>query len=161
MKNHILRYGLIGGCVNIALGLTNWFTVARLGPTISQAVGWLSIIAAFMCVPLGIIYFRDKLNDGDATFGQAFKTGIGITFVFSLLSGIYSVLFFLFAGEGFEKWRRQGMNDAELQALEAQLEQTPAVLLSPVGQGFMFFVIVLIIGIVVTLISSLVLKRSN
>ena len=161
MKNYILRYGVIGGCVNIALGLTNWFTVARLGTTVSQAVGWISIILALMCVPLGIRYFRDKLNGGKVGFGDAFKTGFGITFVFTFLTGLYSILFFIFAGDSFEEWQKQGLSESELRAFELQMEQTPAIFLNPVVQGLIFFAIIFVMGMIVNLISSLILRRSE
>lgn len=160
MKNHILRYGIIGGCISVALGILNWFTVARYGPTVSQTFGWIAIVISLMCVPLGIIHFRDKINDGSVSFFGAFKTGFGISLVFSVVTGIYSVVFFLLASDDFDDWRRRGLNEAELQALELQLEQTPAYLLTPLGQGLIFFVMMLLIATVINLVSSLILRKA-
>ena len=161
MKNYILRYGVIGGTINIALGITNWFTVARLGPTISQAIGWITIILSLMCIPLGIRYFRDKLNNGAVAFGEALKIGLGITFIYTVLSAIYSVVFFILAGDSFKNWQKRGLSEAELQAFERQLEQTPEIMQSPWFQALILFIMIFIIGLIVTLISSLILKRNS
>ncbi|MCO6512119.1 MAG: DUF4199 domain-containing protein [Aridibacter famidurans] len=162
MNNYTLRYGIAGGIVSIALGLLNWFTVAQwFGPIPSQTVGWLSIILSLMCVPLGIRYFRDKLNDGNVSFGQGFRIGFGITFVVSALMYFYSALFFIFQGEEFIEWTKRGLSTAEVAAYEQQIAQTPAWVYTPWVQAFLLFVSIMLIGLVITAISSLILKRSG
>lgn len=161
MKNYMVRYGLIGGCVSIALGLLNWFTVARYGPTVSQTVGWLSIILALMCVPLGIKYFRDKLNDGRISFTKGMKVGLGIAAIASIVNAVYATLFFVFSGDSFEEWSKQGLSESELIAYEAQMAQTPDFALTPWFQGIVFFFIVFLIGAIISLISALILRRSG
>lgn len=162
MKNYILRYGLAGGLVSIALGLFNWFTVAQwYGPVVSQTVGWLSIILSLMCIPLGIRYFRDKLNKGRVSFGEGLRIGLGITFVVSVLMYFYSALFFVFQGPEFIEWTKRGLSPAELAAYEQQIAQTPAWVYTPWVQAFILFLSIVLIGLVVTVISSLILKRSG
>ncbi len=162
MKNYILRYGLIGGSISIVLGLTNWFTVAEwYGPTVSQVIGWISITLSLMCVPLGIKYYRDKLNHGSVSFGKGFRIGIGITFVVTVVIFIYSVLFYLLAGDSYDEWRKRGLSEAEVLELEAQIAQGPDFLYSFWFQGFALMFSVFIIGMIVNLISNLVLKRTT
>ena len=109
MKNFIVRFGVLGACVSIALGLINWFTVAQwYGVSTSQAIGYTSIAVSMLCIPLGIRYFRDKLNQGKVSFGEAFKIGNGITFVAAVIKGLYSMLFFLVEGDDFAVWQRIG-----------------------------------------------------
>ncbi|HUF03182.1 MAG TPA: DUF4199 domain-containing protein [Aridibacter sp.] len=162
MNNYILRYGIGGAIVSIALGLFNWFTVAQWhGVTASQTVGWLSIILSLMCIPLGIRYFRDKLNKGRVSFGEGFRTGLGITFVVSVLMYFYSALFFIFQGDEFIEWTKRGLSPSEIAAYEQQIAQSPAWVYTPWFQAFLLFVSILLIGVVITAISSLILKRAG
>ncbi len=162
MKNYVVRYGVFGGVLSIALGLINWFTVAQAyGPASSQVLGYLSIILSLMCVPLGIKYFRDKLNNGKVSFGKGLKIGLGISLVASLINFLYGMLFFVFAGESFQEWNKQGLSETELKALQMQMEQTPDFILTPWFQGLVLGVSVFLIGLVISLISSLILKHST
>ena len=114
-----------------------------------------------MCIPLGILYFRDKLNGGSVSFKKGFSIGLGITFVFSIVTFLYSLLFFEFAGDSYQEWIQQGLTEAELQELQLRMEQTPDFVHAPWFQGLVFFLTVFMIGMVINLISSLALKRSQ
>ncbi len=161
MKNYVIRYGLIGGSISIGLGIINWFTISQwYGPTVSQAVGWLSIIFSLMCVPLGIKYYRDKLNNGSVSFGKGFGIGTGIALVASVAIFIYSMLFYAFAGDSFDEWSKQGLSENELIELQKQMEQTPVVY-SDWFQSLILTISVFIIGMIINLISNLVLKRTT
>lgn len=162
MKNYIVRYGLVGGCLSIALGLINWFFVAHnFSRGTSQVVGYLSIIAALFCIPLGIRYFRDIVNNGKMTFGQGFKVGTGITLISSIVLFFYGMLFFVFAGEDYDKWTKAGLTAEELAETQARMEQMPDYVMTPLFQGFVLFLTVFIIGAIINLISALALKSNN
>jgi len=162
MKNFILRYGLIGGCISIVLGLFNWFFIAqKFGYNASQFVGYLSIILGLLCIPLGIKYFRDNLNDGVVSFREGLKIGIGITLVTSIIMFFYSLLFFVFAGDDFKTWYEKGLTESELKQAELQMAEMPDFILSPWFQGLITFLIIFFIGLIINLVSSLALKSSN
>ena len=162
MKNFIIRYGVLGASVSIALGLINWFTVAQwYTVSASQAVGYLSIIFSMLCIPLGIKYYRDKLNKGTVSFSQAFKIGNAITLVAAVIKAIYSVLFFIVEGDDFEIWQRKGLTGAELEQFETEMANMPEYVMAPWFQGIVMFVMVFIIGFTINLISSLMLKKSD
>ena len=161
MSNFVLRYGIISGCISIALGLINWFFVAQpFGADSSQVVGYLSIVIALLCVPVGIKYYRDKLNNGVITFGRGFTIGIGITLINAIVSFLYSVTFFVIEGENFQEWREQAMTPAELEAFRAQLAGMPDFATGPLFQGLIVFVMVLLVGLIINVISSLSLTKS-
>ncbi len=162
MKNYIIRYGLIGGSLSIGLGLFNWFFIAQtFGYNASQFAGYLSIILGLSCIPLGIKYFRDNLNDGAVSFNEGFKIGIGITLVTSIIMFFYSMLFFVLAGDDFDKWREKGLTESELKQTELQMAEMPDFILSPWFQGLITFLIIFLIGLIISLVSSLALKSSN
>lgn len=155
MRKFIIRYGLIGGLTSMVLGLLNWFFIARtLGFAASQWVGYLSIVVSLMCIPLGIKYFRDKLNHGVVSMGQSFRVGMGITLVASLVMFIYSMLFFIIAGDNFDQWKEQGTT-------QDQMTDIPEFATTFWFQGLIMFITVLLIGFIINLGSSLVLKRNK
>ncbi|MDH3652046.1 MAG: DUF4199 domain-containing protein [Saprospiraceae bacterium] len=160
MKHVILRYGLLAGSLAIILGLINWFLIAQqFGYDASQLAGYFSIILALLCVPLGMKYFRDRSATGELTFGQGLKIGMGISAVTSIVMFFYSMVFFQIAGDDFHKWREKNLTESELEAAEQQLAQLPDFVLSPWFQGLLMFFIVFLIGLIVSIISSLALKN--
>ena len=162
MKRFIIRYGLIGSGVSIALGLFNWFFIAKpLGYDTSQFFGYLSIAIAMLCIPMGIIYFKNKLNGGIVSFGQGFKIGLGISAVTSIIMFFYGTLFFIIAGDDFVEWTKSGMTELELQEMQLQMETMPAYAMSPWFQGFTFGLLVFLIGMIINLVSSFVLKQAD
>lgn len=159
MKNVIIRYGMYGGILLILLGLINWFVVAPAGYTISEVFGYASMIISLMAIPMGIKYFRDVLNNGSVTFGKCFSIGMGITTITSLVMGVYSAMFFIFAGDDFMNWYEEGLSKEEWEAVQQQMDAMPEFLLSPWFQGLVMFMTVFFIGVVISLLSSLVLKK--
>ncbi|GAB5527708.1 MAG: hypothetical protein Roseis2KO_55800 [Roseivirga sp.] len=155
MKKFVIRYGIIGGLTSMVLGLLNWFLIAKtLGFGASQWVGYLSIVVSLMCVPLGIKYYRDKLNNGVVSMGQSFRIGMGITLVASVIMFIYSMLFFIIAGSDFDQWKDQA-------AAQDQVNDVPEFATTFWFQGLIMFLTVLLIGFIVNLINSLVLKSNK
>ncbi len=161
MKNFVVRYGIIGGCLSIGLGVFNWFFIAKaFGNPASQVVGYLSIVVALLCVPLGIKYFRDKLNDGMVSFAQGFKIGIGITAINAIMTFFYGMLFFVFVRDDFRQWQESEMTAGELARFQAQMAQLPEFVSGPWFQGLILFLTICLIGSIINLISSLLLKRA-
>ncbi len=160
MKKYILKYGVIGGLTSSILGTLNWFLIAKpIGVSASQAVGYISITLSLLCIPFGVRYFRDKLNQGFVSFTQAFKIGLGITCVAGIVMAIQSILFFAFQKEEFLEWQKNDLSEAELAAFNEQLAQMPEFAYSPWFQGIVMFLMVFLIGAVVNLISALALKQ--
>lgn len=152
MKKFMIRYGVIGGTVAITLGLLNWFLIAKpLGYAASQWIGYLSIIIGLLCIPLGIKYFRDKLNGGIVSFKQGFKIGMGITFMAALVMAIYSAIYFVVGLDDFVEWRNASLGE--------DATPLPDIALTPWFQGLVMFVTAMLIGLIINLLSALALKK--
>jgi len=161
MKNYMIKFGIIGGLVSSVLGTLNWFVIARpFGVSVSQTVGYLSIAVSLLCIPYGIRYFRDKLNGGAVSFGQAIKIGLGITSIAGIVMAIHSILFFALQKDAFMEWQKQDLTGEELAAFEAQLAQMPDFAYTPWFQGIVMFVMVFLIGLAINLVSAALLRRS-
>lgn len=160
MKNFIIRFGVGGAIVSIALGLLNWFFIAQpYGKESSQLIGYLSIIISLFCIPLGIKYYRDKLNSGELTFREGFKIGLGITTITSIIMFFYGILFFVIEGDHFKEWQESGLTPSELEQLKIQISNTPDFIMTPWFQGFILFLTIFIIGMIMNLFSSIILKK--
>ena len=161
MKNYIIKYGVIGGIVSSILGTLNWILIAdSVGVQASQAVGYTTIFLSLLCIPFGVRYFRDNLNNGNVSFGQAFKIGLGITSIAGIVMAIHSALFFALQKDEFLEWQRKNLSETELAAFNEQLAQMPDFAHTPWFQAIIMFIMVFLIGAVVNLISSLLLKKS-
>lgn len=160
MKRYIVKYGVYGALISIALGLLNWYTIAQYyGPTASQIVGWIAIYFSLLCVPLGMLHYRNIMNDGFLSFGKGMRIGLGISFVASIINAFYSYLFFLIEGEDFKEWNKRGLSEVELMDYEQRMAAGPDFVFDPWFQGIVFFFMVFVSGIIVSLISTAVLKR--
>lgn len=160
MKKIVLKYGIVGGIVSSVLGTLNWFLIAQsVGVKGSQTVGYLSITLSLLCIPLGVRYFRDKLNNSEISFGQAFKIGLGITTMASIVMALHSVLFFALQKEEFLAWQKEDLSAAELAAFNEQMAQMPDFVYTPWFQGVVMFFMVFLIGAAVNVISALILKQ--
>ncbi|WP_298904051.1 DUF4199 domain-containing protein [uncultured Psychroserpens sp.] len=162
MRKFVIHYGIIGASISIVFGLLNWFFIApRYGPNISETIGYLSIIASLLTIPLGIKYFRDKLNNEFVSFSEGFKIGIGITFIASIIMGIYGMLFFAIEGDHFKQWQQQWFTEAELEKAQMHMATIPEYMQSPIFQGLIMFIMVFLIGTAINLTSVLVLKSNT
>ncbi len=159
MKNYILRYALIGGLLLILTSLLNWFLIApNFSVRASQTFGYLVIILCLLCIPMGIKYFRDNLNEGQVSFGKAFRIGMSITLIVSLVMFFEGMLFFIFQGDVFQEWQLKDLSGDELQEMKARLASMPDFAMKPWFQGVIMFMMILSIGFAMTLLSSFFLR---
>lgn len=162
MKRFVLRYGMLSGIILLALGLINWFLIAKpFGYETSEIFGYLSIVISLLVIPMGIKYFKDKLNQGTVTFGQGFKVGSGISLIASIVMFFYSLLFFTVAGNDFQEWSDSRLTTEELEAQGAQLAAMPEFIASVWFQSLIMLVTVFVIGLVISLISASLMKTSR
>ncbi len=137
---------------------------------ISLFVGYASMLIAFSLVFVGIRNYRDKYNGGVISFGKAFKIGIMIVLIASTIYVIaWLIDYSYFVPDYLEKYSALMIN--KLKASEAgQIEinkQTKEMAAmakmykNPFFNAMMTYVEILPVGLVVTLISSLILKRKT
>ena len=168
MKTTIKKYGwraalamLIFGCLSMALA-----TGTNRNYEISEVVGYLSMFLSMVFVFLGIKYFRDHVNDGAVSFGQSMKIGLLIALFPALTFEIMDQIYVNFINPNFyqEYYQRQvdkiqSDSPEEYQAQVEKLEQEREMFANPMVQFLVMFLTVFVIGVVVTIISGLILKR--
>jgi len=163
-KKIALNYGLILGFVSILFHVT----LFAMGKHLEQSlvVTLLSIAITAAIIVWGIKKYKEA-NNGFLSLGQGLKTGIAIAMISAVIYIIYTLLFInVIAPEamdqGLELARQKLLENPNMSedqidaALEMQKKFSGPGFLVPVMLIFSLF-----IGFVVSLIASLVMKRTE
>lgn len=173
MQKNIIIYGLIAGIVVSASML---FTVnyishceGNVDYNTSLLVGYASMLLALSLVFVGIRNYRDKFNEGVIGFGKAFKIGILMVLI---ASTVYAVawlidsIFFIpdfaekYSAQMLAELRASGAPQAEIEEQTKEMASFVQNFKNPFFNAMMAYMEILPVGLVVTLVSSLILKRS-
>ena len=172
MQKIIIRNGLIAGGVVILSFIvgTMMMNVDSAAGFLPELLGYLIMIIALSMIFVGIKQYRDKELGGVIRFGTAFKLGLGITLVASLIYIVgweinLAVTDYSFMEEYtthvIEEKQAEGLEGAALQAEVARMEE-----MKENYSKFWFripitFVEIFPVGLFVTLVSSFLLKNSR
>ena len=169
MKKNVLVFGSLSGLV-IAVCMIISSTLCYNNPNYegSMIVGYASMLLAMCFVFVGIKNFRDKYNNGVITFGKAFMTGFYIALISSTVYVlIWLVEYYVFMPDFMEKYmqhvleqaKASGMGEAEYNKQVQEMSTYADMYKSPVGVILLTYMEVLPVGLLVTLISALILKK--
>lgn len=169
MKKNIIIYGLIAGIVvsflmlfSISLNITDF--------NISLFIGYASMLIAFSFVFVGIRNYRDKYNEGVISFGKAFKIGIMIVLIASTMYVIAWLIDYSFfvpdyleksVAHMLDKLKASGASQIEIDKQTKDMANLAKMYKNPLFNAMMAYVEILPVGLIVTLISSLILKRKT
>jgi len=165
MKKTILSFGLISGLI---LGL--FIIFVSLLHTGNMIWGYTAQVIAFSFIYAGIRNYRDKYNDGLISFGKAFRIGLGITLIGATFYVIaWCIDFYCFIPDFMEKYaaalikdaRASGLTGAALEKKIAGINKMGDLYKSPVMVVLFTYAEVLPVGIVISLLASLILKRKT
>lgn len=169
MKKTILKYGGYGALTICVLFLISWFALADLDMGIQEVIGYASMVVALSLVYFGIRHFRDQYNNGALTLGQGIRIGLGISLITALAFGLLDVIYVVWLNPDFMETYYQNVL-SELQATlpeseflqrKEELEAQKALFASPLMNFILMAVTVLMIGVVITLLSALILRRKT
>jgi len=169
MKNTILRYGLWSVLSICILFLISSLLLKNLDFNTQEIYGYASIIVSLSFVFLGIKHFRDKENNGLLSFGKGVLIGLLITLFASVAFGLYNVIYVEYINPDFmtEYYNNsveqvnKTLSGQELQAKLKQLEEEKDLFANPILNFSFMFLTVFIIGLIISLISSLILQRKR
>jgi hypothetical protein len=174
MKKNIIIYGLIaGGIVSILmLATVNYIShcEGNVDYGTSMLIGYASMLLAFSLVYVGIRNYRDKYNGGEISFGKAFKIGVMIVLIAStiyVVAWLIDYFFFIpdfmekYAARELDKLKAAGASQAEIDKQTKEMANFARMYKNPFFNAMMTYVEILPVGLIVTLISSLILKRKR
>jgi len=172
MKKNILIYGLIAGIVVSVLMLLSVNYISHCEGNIDYAtsmlIGYAAMLLAFSLVFVGIRNYRDKYNGGVISFGKAFKIGILIVLIAStiyVIAWLIDYFFFIpdfaekYAAHTLDKLKASGASQIEIEKETKEMADFARMYKNPFFNALMTYVEILPVGLIVTIISALILKR--
>ena len=174
MKKNIIIYGLIAGIVVSVLMLASVnylsYCEGNVDYNTSMLIGYASMLLAFSLVFVGIRNYRDKYNGGVISFGKAFKIGTVMVLIASTIYVIaWLIDYYFFIPDFMEKYathtlnelKASGASQVEIDKQTKEMATMVTMLKNPFFNAMMTYVEILPVGLIVTLISSLILKRKT
>lgn len=161
MKKHILIFGAIPGLIWIGLQL---FTVNQLytNPNLktNDILGYVIMILVFSLIFFGVRDYRNKKLGGIISFGKAFKAGILMSVVASVVYvAVWLVCYYLFVPDFIEVYGQYCLDNNLANA--EYIESLKKWYENPLGIIFITALEVLPMGLFAALISALVLKKKQ
>jgi hypothetical protein len=166
MKKIVLIFGLISG----ALMAIFMFATMPFIDKIGFDKGVTNIVLAFILVFFGIRSYRENVGGGAVTFGRAFSVGILIVVISSVCYVIaWLILYYNFMPDFFDKYaahmiekaRAAGATAEAIQAQTQEMDQMKQLMKNPFFHAAFVFLEPFPVGLVITLISSLILRKKR
>ena len=176
MKKIVLVYGAIAGVILGAM----WFITSPLWDNgmlnfdNGMVVGYATMVVALSLVFFGVKSYRDNQQNGKITFGRAFKVGILITLVASVLYALSWELAIRTVSKGFsekmekyyvEETRKKAEEDkrseAEVQAEVDSMKQSFELYENPIVRFGFTLIEILPVGLIITLLTALLLRKKD
>lgn len=169
MKKIVIVNGLIAGVIVAAMFLITMGLYHKDGNFEGGMwVGYASMLLAFSFIFVAIIRYRDKYNNGAISFGKAFRIGLYITLIASTIYVVaWLVDYYVFipdfadkyAAAIIDKLKASGASAAEVTATTKQMDSFKEMYKNPVMVVLFTYIEILPVGLLLTLIASLILKR--
>lgn len=174
MKKNIVIFGLIAGIVVSVLMLFSVNSISHpegsFDYNTSLLIGYASMLIAFSFVFVGIRNYRDKYNEGIISFGKAFKIGTMIVLIAStiyVVAWLIDYFFFIpdfaekYSAHMLDKLKASGASQIEIDKQTKEMASFARMYKNPFYNAMMTYIEILPVGLVVTLISSIILKRKS
>jgi len=169
MKRIVRIYGLIISAFLVA-NLIYMTVMCYTDPNFmgNTALGYAAMIIVFSIIFIAVKNYRDKHCNGTITFGKAFKTGVMITLI---ASSVYVVVwlfeYYLFIPDFIDKYtlhvlnaaKSDGATAAEISKKTTEMAEFKTLYKNPVFVILITYAEVLPVGLVISVISALLLKR--
>jgi hypothetical protein len=171
MRKNILVFGLISGLViGTFVVVIGWLCDTKSEFGHSLVLGYGAQLLALSFIFVGVRNFRDKYNQGRLTFIQALKIGLGITLVASTMYvAVWLVDYYLFIPDFMDKYaahmikeaRDSGATQAVLDKKIVEVNGMKEMYKNPVYVILFTYLEILPMGIVISLVTALLLRRKR
>ncbi len=167
MKKLILTYGLIAGLI-VAAMLLFAFSGSALDTKLGELLGYTSMILAFSTIFFATKSHRDKHLGGTISFGQAFKIGLGITMVASVIyilawmiisNTIAKDFMAVYYQQTVEQLQASDLSEAQVKAKIEEMDYYRELYKNPIVKIGITFLEIFPVGLIVSLISAFILRK--
>ena len=168
MRKSVLKFGVLGGLVSAVLMAITTVFADQIGFDKGAYVGYAGMVLAFLMVYFGVRSYREKECGGQITFLRALGVGaliMGITCVFYVAA--WEVLYYNFMPDFYDKYeaymvqkaQAAGASPEKIAAQTAAIAQYKKMYANPLVNGAITLLEPLPVGLAVTLISAVALRR--
>src|SRR5437773_2300972 len=170
MKKAVLIFGLLSGAIAAALMFATMLITDRIGFDRGLIVGYTTIILSFVMVFVGIRSYRENVGGGTITFGRAFAVGILITLISCVCYVVaWEILYYNFMPDFADKYsayvlakaRTAGATAEAIQAHMDEAKKLKRTLDNPFLNAAATFMEPFPVGLIITLISALILRKRH
>jgi hypothetical protein len=172
MKKIVWVYGTIAGLI---MGAMFFITVpfwrnGMINFDNGMYVGYTTMVIALSLVFFGTKSYRDNEKNGVITFAGAFKVGILITLIASVLYALSWEVAYRTVSKGFsekmteyylDEARSEAKTEAEAKEAEAKVQETFVMYENPIFRFAFSLMEVSPVGLIVTFLSSALLRRKE
>jgi ABC-type sugar transport system permease subunit len=169
MKKIVIICGLIAGCIVTAMMVISIAMCYRTGEFEgSVLLGYASMLLAFSLIFVGIKNYRDKYNGGMISFTKAFKIGLFISLIASSMYVIaWLIDYYFFIPDFMDKYssyiikqtKAGAASQLEIDSKISEMASFKEMYKNPLMVVLITYAEILPIGLIVSLISALLLKR--
>jgi hypothetical protein len=168
MKKIILTFGLISGAISSLMMIGTEPFQHRIPYDKALIIGYSTMVLSFLVVFFGMRSYRDNAAGGRITFGKAFGIGIAITLISCLCYVVtWEIIYFNFmhnfmddyTAHAMAKVKASGANPAAIQQQLQQLKKSRELYENPFYNAALTFAEPFPVGLVITLISALIVRR--
>ena len=172
MKKTIWVCGLIAGIVSVSWGVVcEGMLSDHLSLNARMFLGYATMILAFSLIFVAIKNYRDTHNHGQITFGKALRIGLLVTLIASTVYVvIWMIDFSYFVPDFGKKYTAQALaemkaNGATAAAMQKEMDDMTVTMekykTSPLFRILLTYSEIVPVGVVVSLIAALILKRNS
>ena len=170
MKKTLLVFGLISGAISALLMIATVPFADKIGFDRGAFIGYTAIVLSFLLVFFGIRSYRDSIGQGSITFMKAFAVGISITLISSACYVVtWEILYFHFMPDFMDKYnaytiqklQASGASSAVMQAKLQEMRKFKEMYDNPLFNAAITFLEPFPIGLVITLLSSAILRKKR
>lgn len=171
MKNTVIKFGLRAALTMVLLSGISFIVISGNDPTaytIGEVIGYLSMFLSMVFVFLGIRYYRDHEQNGSISFGKALQIGLLIALFPALAFGMFDQIYVNYINPDFYQEYYQAQLDkieaadqTDYEAQAAKIKSDMEFFSSPLIQYLVMFATVFLVGIIASVISSLLLKGQS
>ena len=168
MNNIVVKFGIIGGAILVALMIGSWSLLGENSFEISEWLGYASMIVALSTIFVGVRSYRENEGGGSISFGKAFQVGLYITLIASLIYVAAWMIYYETAASDFmdlyyehslKELKEEGATEATIQNHMEQMEEMTELYKNPLIRIGITFIEILPVGLLITLISALILRK--
>ena len=169
MKKTIWVYGVIAGLI-CAIWMFGFMTMGKFEDFDKGLIyGYASMILAFSMIFVAIHTYKKNHGGGFITFKEAFKIGLFITLIastFYVITWLYCFFYVLLPDFGdkyvaysIEKMKAGGAAQAEIDAYALEMKTFGEQYKNPFFNAAMTYLEIIPVGLLISLISALILKK--